>query len=263
MTMRIVPVLVLLLSLLSRTLVGANPAQAQEPGDVGASAIKNCPGETALIGSTITCTFLVANVAGFPGLVTTLTETSPEPGGTPVPISCQVAGGTTIGAGDTLGANTLCFGSFQATIPNDPALCGTSLRDRVDIALQYQQFNPPLTAGAFATHTTVITCPTPTPTPPPVDTPTTTPVDTPTPGEDTEPTPTPPPLPSPVLFPSPTPPAGGPVPVETPPVAAPPSRLPGTGAGPNSPDSPGVWWLLAGVVAAVLGRIIRDRSTDA
>ena len=31
--------------------------------------------------------------------------------------------------------------------------------DRVDIALQYSQFDPPLTAGAFATHVTGIVCP--------------------------------------------------------------------------------------------------------
>jgi hypothetical protein len=44
------------------------------------------------------------------------------------------------------------------TIPNDPALCNTAFRDRVDIELEYPQFTPPLTAGAFATHTLLVVC---------------------------------------------------------------------------------------------------------
>ena len=43
--------------------------------------------------------------------------------------------------------------------PDDPELCGQNLVDRVDIALLYDQFAVPLTAGAFATETTGIRCP--------------------------------------------------------------------------------------------------------
>jgi hypothetical protein len=152
----------------------ARPAQAQQPG-TGASAAKNCPSDTALIGSTVTCNFIVANTGDFPATVTLLTETSPDPGGTAENITCTTAGGTTIATGDTLQAHTECAGTFQFTVPNDPTLCGTSLRDRVDIALSYPNFTPPLTAGAFATHTTAIVCP-----PTPTDTPTNTPTNTPT-----------------------------------------------------------------------------------
>ena len=63
------------------TLVVSNPAQAQvvDPG-TGASAAKNCPGATATLGQTITCTFAVANTGDFPAQVTTLTEHEPIPG---------------------------------------------------------------------------------------------------------------------------------------------------------------------------------------
>ena len=50
-------------------------------------------------------------------------------------------------------------GTFQFTVPDDPALCNTFLVDRVDIELLYDQFQVPLTAGAFATDTTAIVCP--------------------------------------------------------------------------------------------------------
>jgi hypothetical protein len=140
-------------------LVVASPAQAQEPPDIGASAIKNCPIQTAELGETVTCTFIVANLSSLDGVVTSLTETNPDPG-TPVDISCTVVGGTeVISEGDTLAGNTLCAGTVDVTIPDDPALCGTSQTDRVEIALQYNQFDPPLTSGAFATHTFAIICP--------------------------------------------------------------------------------------------------------
>lgn len=139
-------------------LVVASPAQAQEPPDIGASAIKNCPSQTAELGDTVTCTFIVANLSSLDGVVTSLTETNPDPG-TPVNISCTTAGGAVIDAGDTLAGNTLCAGTVDVTIPDDPALCGTSQTDRVEIALQYNQFDPPLTSGAFATHTFAIICP--------------------------------------------------------------------------------------------------------
>ena len=142
------------------TLVVANPAQAQipDPG-TGAQAGKNCPADVAAPGQTITCLFAVANTGDFPAVVTELTETSPFPGGTIIDISCTIAGGTVIDEGDTLAPNTPCAGSFQFTIPNDPALCETGLVDAVTVALLYTQFQAPLTAGAFATETTAIECP--------------------------------------------------------------------------------------------------------
>lgn len=124
----------------------------------GAEANKNCPGVTASPGDTITCAFSVQNTGEQSATITQLTETSPDPGGAAVDISC-VNGATTYDEGDTLPNGLVCSGSFNQTIPNDPALCGTALRDRVDIALEYPQFTPPLTAGAFATHTTLIACP--------------------------------------------------------------------------------------------------------
>ena len=134
----------------------ASSALAQE--GTGADAQKECPGVAATLGETITCNFSVENTGDLPAEVTTLTETSPEPGGVPVDISCT-AGGMVIDEGDTLAAGTPCLGTFQLTIPDDPALCNTALVDRVDVALRYNQFTPPLTAGAFATHTTLIVCP--------------------------------------------------------------------------------------------------------
>jgi uncharacterized repeat protein (TIGR01451 family) len=138
-------------------LVVVSSAQAQEPG-TGASAAKECPGEFAALGQTITCIFIVQNIGDFPAQVVELTETSPFPGGTPVDISCT-AGGVVIDEGDTLAQDTPCIGSFQVTIPNDPALCNTFLIDRVDIGLLYTNFPQPVIAGAFATHVTGILCP--------------------------------------------------------------------------------------------------------
>jgi uncharacterized repeat protein (TIGR01451 family) len=141
------------------TLVVSNPAQAQvtDPG-TGASAAKNCPGATATLGQTITCTFAVANTGDFPAQVTTLTEQSPFPGGAVVDISCT-AGGAVINEGDTLANGVPCAGTFQVTIPNDPTLCGTFVLDRVDLELLYTNFPQPLIAGAFATEVTLIVCP--------------------------------------------------------------------------------------------------------
>jgi len=48
--------------------------------------------------------------------------------------------------------------SQDFTIPNDPALCNTLITDRADIQLSYPQFEPPLPAGAFATHTIAVVC---------------------------------------------------------------------------------------------------------
>jgi len=146
----------LILALLALGLViGVSTALAQS---TGAEANKDCPGLTASPGDTITCNFSVENTGEQEAEITLLTETSPDPGGAPVDISC-VAGGVTYNEGDTIPNGVACVGSFQQTIPNDPALCGTTIRDRVTIELQYNQFDPVLTAGAFATHTTLIACP--------------------------------------------------------------------------------------------------------
>jgi uncharacterized repeat protein (TIGR01451 family) len=95
------------------------------------------------------------NTGDDPAEVTNLTETSPV-GSTPVDISCTIAGGTVINEGDILAPDTPCTGTFQVTIANNPALCGTSVVDRVDIALLYPDGD---TAGAFAEETTRIVCP--------------------------------------------------------------------------------------------------------
>jgi uncharacterized repeat protein (TIGR01451 family) len=112
-------------------LVLANPAQAQETG-TGAEAAKVCPGTEATPGQTITCAFRVVNTGDDPAEVTNLTETSPV-GSTAVDISCTIAGGTVINEDDILAPDTPCTGTFQVTIANNPALCGTSVVDRVDI----------------------------------------------------------------------------------------------------------------------------------
>jgi uncharacterized repeat protein (TIGR01451 family) len=134
--------------------VGIPSALAQD--GTGAQAFKDCPGATASPGDTITCNFAVSNTGDVPATITSLTETSPDPGGNVANISCT-NGGTTYDAGDVLPNGIVCVGSFVQTVPNDPALCGTSLRDRVTIELAY--LPGPLTAGAFATHTTLIVCP--------------------------------------------------------------------------------------------------------
>ncbi len=159
------------------TLVVANPAQAQDPG-TGAAADKDCPGAAAELGQTITCNFTVVNTGDFPAQVTALAEQSPFPGGDMVDISCT-AGGTVITEGGTLAPDVACTGTFQVTVGNDPALCSTVVLDRVGIELLYTTgFPQPLTAGAFATHVTLIVCPgdhhTPPTTPPTAPGPTTT-----------------------------------------------------------------------------------------
>jgi uncharacterized repeat protein (TIGR01451 family) len=133
------------------------PAQAQEvdPG-TGASAFKNCPGTTVDLGETITCTFVVRNIGDNPATIASLTETSPYPGGAVVNESCTLADGTVLDAGDTLNPGVLCAGDLTATIPDDPTLCGTSIVDAVTLALAYPGG---LTAGAFATETTLVDCP--------------------------------------------------------------------------------------------------------
>ena len=125
----------------------------------GASASKTCPGVAAQLGETIHCTFTVENTGAAAGHIDVLTETSPVPGGTAQDISCVGTDAVAYHTGDTLPTGVVCSGTFDVVVPNDPALCGTALRDRVEIDLSYPQFDPPLTAGAFATNTTAIVCP--------------------------------------------------------------------------------------------------------
>ena len=119
------------------------------------------------IGDTVECTATFANSGLLPATVTSLTETEPfiavgNPGnGTPIAITCTLPDGTTvIDVGDTLPPGVVCTAVFEITIPDDPALCNTAFRDRVDIELEYDVGDPPLTAGAFATHTLLVFCPT-------------------------------------------------------------------------------------------------------
>ncbi len=58
--------------------------------------------------------------------------------------------------GSTLAPGVDCTGTFQVTIPNNPALCGTAVADRVEIALRYTDV---LIADAGATGITLIVCP--------------------------------------------------------------------------------------------------------
>jgi uncharacterized repeat protein (TIGR01451 family) len=145
----------------------ATAAQAQEP--TGATATKDCPNaplnDPYTIGDTVTCTATFVNDGFFPATVTLLTETAPfvavgsPANGAPIDVECTLPDGTTvINEGDTLAPGVVCTGTFGVTIPNDPALCNTAFRDRVDIELEYPQFTPPLTAGAFATHTLLVVC---------------------------------------------------------------------------------------------------------
>lgn len=144
-----------LVSLLAVVLTGA--ASAQDPG-TGASASKECPGVAAQLGQTITCGFVVQNIGAFPAQITALNEQSPFPGGSVNNITCTAAGVSKT-VGDTLANDVPCAGTFQVTIPNDPALCGSFVLDRVTIELLYTNFPQPLIAGAFATHTTAVICP--------------------------------------------------------------------------------------------------------
>jgi uncharacterized repeat protein (TIGR01451 family) len=140
-------------------LLVVSPAQAQEPQPTGASASKDCPLAPVTIGETVTCVFTVENIGIFPAEVTALTETFPFPGGTPVNISCTTESGATISVGSILDPFDLCTGTLQVAIPDDPTLCNTERVDRVRIDLLYTDFPVILTAGADATHTSVIKCP--------------------------------------------------------------------------------------------------------
>ena len=156
--------LALVLVLVVATFIPALATVAQAQDQTGATATKDCPqapvNDPYTIGDTVPCTATFRNDAAFPATVTLLTETEPfiatgsPSNGTPIDIECTLPDGTTvINQGDTLAPDVVCTATFQVTIPNDPALCNTAFRDRVDIELEYPNFNPPLTAGAFATHT--------------------------------------------------------------------------------------------------------------
>ena len=146
--------LLFIVAVFSAVIVGSASADV-----TGASASKTCPDLTANIGETIHCTFTVQNTGAAMGTVDTLTETFPVPGGAAQNISCVGTDGVTYSTGSSLPSGVLCSGQFDVVIPNDPTLCGTSQRDRVEIDLSYNQFTPALTAGAFATNTTLIICP--------------------------------------------------------------------------------------------------------
>ena len=96
----------------------------RRPNLTGAEANKNCPGVTASPGDTITCNFNVQNTGEQAAVITDLVRHA-RSGGAPVDISCTAA--TTYDEGDTLPNGLVCSGSFQQTIPNDPALCGTAI----------------------------------------------------------------------------------------------------------------------------------------
>jgi hypothetical protein len=147
--------------------VPAAPAQAQE--FTGATATKDCPeppaGDPYTIGDTVVCTATFRNEGSLSATVTSLTETAPfvttgsPDNGTPIDIECTLPDGTTvINEGDALAPDVVCTATFGVTIPDDPALCNTVFRDRVDIGLEYAVGEPPLTAGAFATHTLLVIC---------------------------------------------------------------------------------------------------------
>ena len=145
----------------------ATPAEAQP---TGATATKDCPnapaGDPYTIGDTVECTATFINAGDFPATVTSLTETAPfialgsPANGPPTNITCTLPDDTTvIEVGDTLAPGVVCTAVFDVTIPNDVTLCNTFFRDRVDVELLYPNFDPPLTAGAFATHTLAVVCP--------------------------------------------------------------------------------------------------------
>ena len=139
------------------TLVVANSAQAQDPG-TGAAADKDCPGVAAELGQTITCNFTVVNTGDFPAQVTALTEQSPFPSGDMVDISCT-AGGTVISEGGTLAPDVACRDVPGHRRDQSGDLQHECAR-QVGIELLYTTgFPQPLTAGAFATHVTLIVCP--------------------------------------------------------------------------------------------------------
>ena len=184
--------LALVLVLMAGLLVAfASAAQAQTE-DTGASAAKVCAqapaGDPWTIGDTVPCVALFANTGASPATVTAMNELHPfisvgNPGNGPVTnISCVLVtgpnSGSTVGIGGTLSPDQICRADFLVTIPNDQAFCDSgALRDLSSITLEYPQFDPPLTAFAGASATTIVDCPPPpttTTTPPTTAPPTTT-----------------------------------------------------------------------------------------
>ncbi len=138
----------------SGLILGASPAQAQE--QTGATATKECPsapaGDPYTIGDTVVCTATFTNAWALQRHRDRTHRDGPvrrhrfaEQRDTRRHRNCTLNGTTTIiDEGDTLPAGATCTATFGVTIPDDPALCNTVFRDRVEIALSYPQFNPPL-----------------------------------------------------------------------------------------------------------------------
>jgi len=156
MRTKYVPLALMLAALMALTGVITGAASADV---TGATATKDCQQGPFNLGQSIHCTFTVSNDGAVPGTITQLTETTVIPAGPSTPITCVGTNSVTYHTGDTLPPGVTCSGAFDVPVPNDPTLCGNFMRDRAEIDLEYPQFNPPLTAGAFATATTAIVCP--------------------------------------------------------------------------------------------------------
>lgn len=152
-------------------IIGAGALTVSAPASAvdivtGANATKSCPQGPYAPGDTIPCLATFTNTGNAPATVVSLTEQAPwisngNPGnGAFVPLACTIPGGQVIQAGSTLAPGAVCADTFQVAIPNDPALCNTFFRDRVEIDLSYPQpaGQPPLAAGANATNTVFVQC---------------------------------------------------------------------------------------------------------
>ena len=155
--------------LATAAIVGVSAIDAHAQDQTGATATKECPqapvNDPYTIGDTVQCTATFTNDGAFAATVTEMIDISPfissgSPGnGAPQPLTCTLPDGTTvIQVGSTLEPGVVCTAQFGVTIPNDPALCNTVFRDLAQFALSYPQFDPPLEAGAFATHTLLVIC---------------------------------------------------------------------------------------------------------
>ena len=148
--------------------VSAPPAQAQE--QTGATATKDCPtapvADPYTIGDTVECTATFTNAGLLPATVTSLTETEPfiavgNPGnGTPIRHRLHAAGwndGHRRGghAGSGRGVHG---GVRDRPSPTTPP-CATRRSGTGWTSSWSTPSDPPLTAGAFATHTLAVFCP--------------------------------------------------------------------------------------------------------
>jgi hypothetical protein len=132
----------------------------------GATATKSCPQGPYAPGDIIPCLATFVNTGNAPATVDFLTEQAPwiTPGnagnGPIVPLACTIPGGQVIAQGSVMPPGAVCADTFLVTVPNNPALCNTFFRDRVEISLSYPQPppNPPLASGANATNTVFIQC---------------------------------------------------------------------------------------------------------